>query len=122
MGKTIIKYPYRIILLIAISFLLIKNLLLAILLGDFPSLVPAAFHLLLIYLISKKIKYTEHVIRAWAVIYLIVFTGIKAGAKTLIILRGDSWEIDPLRYYIDVALVAIGVLVVVFDSWIFEVE
>ncbi len=83
----------------------------AILLGDFSSLIPAFIHVLLIYFITSKHTYTTMAIFFWALYYLILITGVKAGGKTLVILSGNAWEINMLRYGIDLFLVFIGILV-----------
>ena len=119
-NKITIKEPYRTVLLVSLIFLLIKNLLLLVLLTDVESLIPAAIHIGIIYLIRQNHRFTEWAIRAWAIIYLLIFTGIKAGAKTLIILRGDGWEISSTRYYIDLFLVGVGIMVLIFSHKIFS--
>ena len=110
---------FRHLLLFTISLLFFKNMAFCILLGDRSTLVPAFIHILLIYLIVKNHSFTAWAVRAWAIIYLLIFTGIKAGAKTLIIIRGDAWEINTARYYADLFLVIIGIMVAIFDEKIF---
>ena len=80
-------------------------------LGAFPTII---MHVMLIYLISVDHEYTMLAIYAWAGFYLLLLTGIKAGAKTLVILGGNGWEINMLRYQIDIGLVVLGVLVLLF--------
>jgi len=117
-----IKNPYRTILLVTITLLLLKNLVMAILLGDFGSLLPALVHVFLMVLIQKNHEFIKPAIYSWAVFYLLLLTGIKAGGKTLVIWSGKAWEIDMFRYQIDLLLVLIGVLVLIFRKKIFTQE
>ena len=77
---------------------------------------PFFLHIVLMYLLAKNHRFAEHVVWAWAIIYLLVFTGIKVGAKSLIIWRGDGWEINSLRYYIDLFLLSLGLLLIFFGN------
>ena len=111
-----IRNPYRSILIIAFAFLTIKNLLLVVLLGDFFSMIPALVSLILIYLILIKHRFAYSGVYYWALFYLFIYNGVKAGGKTLVILSGNSWEINKLTYGIDLCLVAIGLLVILIGK------
>ncbi len=84
-----------------------------ILLGDFGSFIPVGLHIGLLYLILTNHKYTLSAISFWALFYLLIYTGVKAGGKSLVILSGNGWEINNLRYGIDLFLVAIGIVVLI---------
>lgn len=94
----------------------------AILLGDFGSLIPAAIHSCLLYLISKNHRYTIQAIFLWAILYLLTLTGIKAAGKTLVILGGNGWEINTFRYSIDLFLVFLGTLIAIFHKKMIQFE
>ncbi len=85
----------------------------AILLGELFSLIPAAIHILLIYFLVFNHPYTKSAIFYWALFYLLILTGVKAGGKTLVIMGGNGWEIDSFRYGVDLFLVFLGVVVMV---------
>lgn len=120
MAQQKINQPYRSILLITIVFLLVKNISLTLLVVDISAYIDIFIHCLLIYLIVKNHRYTGTVLWVWATLYLFVYTGIKVGAKSLIILRGDAWEINMPRYYIDLFLVGLGLLLLIFGNKMFE--
>ncbi len=82
-----------------------------ILLGDLFSLVPALIHTSLLYLILNNHRYSFQSIFYWAIFYLISFNGVITTGKTLVILGGNAWEINMLRYGIDLALVFIGTMI-----------
>lgn len=105
---------FRITLIITLVFLLLKNLAMTVLLGDLSSLIPAAIHLILIYLLQINYKHNKVIIALWALFYLVILNGVVAGGKTLVILSGNAWEINMLRYGIDLFLLALGILILCF--------
>lgn len=122
MSKKILKSPLRTTLIIVISLLLIKNISIAALLFDGSAIIDLFVHSLLLFIIIKNYRYTRFLIWVWATLYLFVYTGIKAGAKSLIILRGDSWEINMSRYYIDLFLVVFGLVLLIFEDKLYKEE
>ena len=58
----------------------------------------------------------------WATLYLFAFTAVQVGAKSLIIMRGDSWEIDSSRYYIELFMIAIGILIMFLGDNIYKIN
>ncbi|MEO1262341.1 MAG: hypothetical protein AAFZ15_26275 [Bacteroidota bacterium] len=120
--KKIIKTPYRILLLLVVTLLLIKNISLTLLIADISAYIDILIHSLIIYLIVKNHRFTEFVIWVWSTLFLFVYTGIKLGAKSLIIWRGDGWEINTQRYYIDLFLFLLGLLLMIFGHKIYKEE
>ena len=120
--KKIIKSPYRMVLLLVVSLLLLKNISLTLLVADISAYIDIFIHCLIIFLIVKNHRFTEFVIWVWSTLYLFVYTGIKLGAKSLIIWRGDGWEINSQRYYIDLFLFSLGILLMVFGHKIYKEE
>lgn len=90
----------------------------AILLGELFSLIPAFIHVLIIYFLLSNHRYAKPAVFYWALFYLLILTGVKAGGKTLVILGGNGWEIDTLRYCIDLFLVFLGIVVLLGRKWI----
>ena len=99
--------------------LLIKSLLIAVLMGDLSDLLPATINIILLFLLYKNSVQIKVAILSWAWIYLLILTGIKAGAKSLVILGGNGWEINTLRYGIDIFLVVLGLFIIIFRKYIF---
>lgn len=87
--------------------------------GDFSVLLEASIYLVLLYFLLYNHAQTKVALLSWAVFYLLILTGIKAGAKTLVILGGNAWEINNIRYGIDVFLVIVGLGIVLFRNYIF---
>ena len=111
--------PFRVVVLVALVLILLENLALTVLLPDLSSLIPATIHLLLIYLLVSNHRFARFFMHAWAIIYIFIFTGIQTAAKTLIIWRGDGWEVDSGRYNFDLFLLSVGVMVLFFEHKIF---
>ena len=93
---------------------------LGILLADISALLPIGIHVFLIFLIVSNQEQVRLSVQAWAILYLIILTGIKAGAKTLVILGGNAWEINMVRYKIDLITVGIGILILLFQKFMFS--
>lgn len=87
--------------------------------GDLSALLEASVYVLLLYFLIFNHSQTKVALLAWAGIYLIGLTGIKAGAKTLVIMGGNGWEINSTRYQIDLFLVALGCCIWLFRKKIF---
>ncbi|MEM6317328.1 MAG: hypothetical protein AAF960_06640 [Bacteroidota bacterium] len=117
-----LKRGYKLFFLLIISCLLLRELLMGVLMGDPTVLLEGSIYLLMLYFISKNHEQTKTALLAWAAIYLIGLTGVKAGAKTLVILSGNGWEIDDTRYRIDLFLVGLGFFILLFRNAFFERE
>lgn len=102
---------FRSLLIITLSFLIVKDLAMVVLLGDFSSLISILVHFVLVYLIYTQHTYARNAVFFWALFYLFIMTGVKAGGKTLVILSGNAWEINMLRYGIDLFLVVLGIII-----------
>ena len=88
--------------------------------GDPSVLLEASIYVLLLYFLVNNHAQTKVALLSWAVIYLVVLTGVKAGAKTLVIMGGNGWEINSTRYRIDLFLVAIGFFICIFYKRFFQ--
>ncbi len=88
--------------------------------GDITVLLEASIYVLLLYFLVNNHEQTKVALLAWAGIYLVLMTGVKAGAKTLVIMAGNGWEIDSTRYQIDLFLVAVGFFVLLFRKHFFS--
>ena len=88
--------------------------------GDPSVLLEASIYVLLLYFLVHNHAQTKVALLSWAGIYLVLMTGVKAGAKTLVIMAGNGWEIDSTRYQIDLFLVAIGLVICIFSRRFFQ--
>ncbi len=88
--------------------------------GDVSALLEASIYVVLLYFLLNNHIQTKVALLSWAGIYLILMTGVKAGAKTLVIMGGNGWEINSTRYQIDLFLVAIGFLIIIFRNHFFR--
>ena len=88
--------------------------------GDPSALLESSIYILLLYFLINNHAQTKVALLSWAGIYLILLTGVKAGAKTLVIMAGNGWEINPTRYRIDLFLVAIGFFICIFHKQFFQ--
>jgi len=88
--------------------------------GDLSVLLEASIYVLLLYLLLKNHVQTKVALLSWAAIYLVLMTGVKAGAKTLVIMGGNGWEINATRYRIDLFLVATGFCILLFRKYLFQ--
>lgn len=87
--------------------------------GDFSALLEASIYVLLLYLLLTSHIQVRVALLAWAGIYLIGLTGIKVGAKTLVIMGGNAWEINMIRYRLDLFLFFLGILIILFRKYLF---
>ena len=87
--------------------------------GDLSVLLEASIYVLLLYFLVNNHEQTKVALLSWAGIYLVLMTGVKAGAKTLVIMAGNGWEINSSRYQLDLFLVAVGFLVLLFRKYFF---
>ena len=117
---TYLKKSYRYVFIGLIIALLLKKLIMAILMGDYSALIEALIYVLLLYFLIFDHALTQVALMSWAVFYLMLLTGIKAGAKTLVIMGGNGWEIDSFRYGVDLFQVGIGLFILVFRKQLFE--
>ena len=122
MEKKIIKKPFRIVLLLTLVFILVKNISLTLLIPDVSAYIEITVHLTILYLVVKNHRLTDWAIWLWATLYLFAYTAVKVGAKSLIILRGDAWEINSTRYYIDVFLVVLGIIIMILGDRLYKEE
>ncbi len=99
--------------------MLFRELFIGVLMGDFSALLEASIYILLLYLLISNHEQTKVALLSWAGIYLIIMTGIKAGAKSLVIMGGNGWEINSTRYKLDLFLVALGFLIIIFRKYLF---
>lgn len=88
--------------------------------GDFSALLEASIYILLLYFLISNHEQTKIALLSWAGIYLIIMTGIKAGAKSLVIMGGNGWEINTTRYRLDLFLVALGIFILLFRKYLFQ--
>jgi hypothetical protein len=88
--------------------------------GDLSVLLEASIYLILLYFLIYNHPQTKVALLSWAVIYLLIMTGIKAGAKTLVIMGGNAWEINSIRYRIDLFLVVLGLVILLFRNKLFK--
>ena len=88
--------------------------------GDLSVLLEASVYILLLYFLLSNHEQTKVALLSWAGIYLIVLTGIKAGAKSLVIMGGNGWEINTTRYQMDLFLVVLGFLIMFFRKFLFQ--
>jgi len=88
--------------------------------GDFSALLEASVYVVLLYFLISNHEQTKVALLSWAGIYLILLTGIKAGAKSLVIMGGNGWEINATRYQMDLFLVALGVCIILFRKYLFK--
>jgi len=91
-----------------------------VLMGDVSALLEASIYVLLLYFLLSNHEQTKVAFLSWAGIYLIVLTGIKAGAKSLVIMGGNGWEINTTRYQIDLFLVGLGFFIILFRKYLFQ--
>lgn len=91
----------------------------AVLMGDFSALLEISIYLLLLYFLINNHVQTKVALLSWAAFYLVMLTGVKAGAKTLVIMGGNGWEIDDTRYQIDLFLVSLGLFILIFNKKLF---
>lgn len=97
-----------------------RELLVGILMGDISVLLEASIYVLLLYFLINNHVQTKVALLSWAGIYLILMTGVKAGAKTLVIMGGNGWEINTSRYQIDLFLVFVGFIIILFRNQLFQ--
>lgn len=90
-----------------------------VLMGDPSALLEISIYLLLLYFLVNNHVQTKVALLSWAGFYLFILTGIKAGAKTLVIMGGNGWEIDDTRYQMDLFLVALGLFILIFNKKLF---
>ena len=90
-----------------------------VLMCDFSALLEISIYCLLLYFLVSNHPQTKVALLSWAAFYLVILTGIKAGAKTLVIMGGNGWEINTTRFRIDVFLVILGVFILVFHKKLF---
>jgi len=100
--------------------LLFRELFFGVLMGDLSALLEASIYVLLLYFIMSNHEQTKVALLSWAGIYLILLTGIKAGAKSLVIMGGNGWEINSTRYRLDLFLVALGFFIILFRKFLFQ--
>jgi len=100
--------------------LLFRELFVGVLMGDFSALLEASIYVLLLYFLLSNHEQTKVAFLSWASIYLILLTGIKAGAKSLVIMGGNGWEINTTRYQIDLFLVGLGFFIILFRNYLFQ--
>ena len=100
--------------------MLFRELFVGVLMGDFSALLEASIYVLLLYFLLSNHEQTKVAFLSWASIYLIVLTGIKAGAKSLVIMGGNGWEINPIRYRMDLFLVGLGFFIIFFRKYLFQ--
>ncbi|MEM1121531.1 MAG: hypothetical protein AAGJ18_13865 [Bacteroidota bacterium] len=91
-----------------------------VLMGDFSALLEISIYLVLLYFIIYNHVQTKVAVLSWAAFYLVSLTGIKAGAKTLVIMGGNGWEINTTRYQIDIFLVILGIFLLSFHKKLFQ--
>ncbi|GEM_PF-5308047 len=91
-----------------------------ILMGDVSALLESSIYVLLLYFLINNHAQTKVALLSWAGIYLILMTGVKAGAKTLVIMAGNGWEINSTRYQLDLFLLAVGFLICIFRKQFFQ--
>ena len=88
--------------------------------GDLSVLLESSIYILLLYFLINNHVQTKVALLSWAAIYLVLMTGVKAGAKTLVIMGGNGWEINSTRYQIDLFLVSIGFFILLFRKHFFQ--
>jgi len=91
-----------------------------VLMGNPSVLLESSIYVLLLYFLINNHAQTKVALLSWAGIYLILLTGVKAGAKTLVIMAGNGWEINSTRYQFDLFLVALGFFICIFSKQIFQ--
>ncbi|MEZ4935782.1 MAG: hypothetical protein R2788_27055 [Saprospiraceae bacterium] len=119
MNKKIIKPPYRIILLLTLLLILAENITLTLLIPDISAYFEILIHLLILYFVIKNHRFTAFAIWLWATLYLFAYTAVRVSLKSLIIMRGDGWEIDSARFYLEVFLLSLGFLLMFFADKIY---
>ncbi len=115
-----LKKTYRYFFGVLIALLLFRELFFGVLMGDFSALLEASIYILLLYFLISNHEQTKIALLSWAGIYLIIMTGIKAGAKSLVIMGGNGWEINTTRYRLDLFLVALGIFILLFRKYLFQ--
>ena len=88
--------------------------------ADITAYLEIVIHLIILYLILQNHRFTETAIWLWATLYLFAFTAVQAGAKSLIIMRGDSWEVDKVRYYIELFMIILGLFFMFLGEKIYD--
>lgn len=96
-----------------------REFLMGVLMGDPSALLEISIYLLLLYFLVNNHVQTKVALLSWAAFYLVSLTGIKAGAKTLVIMGGNGWEIDDTRYQMDLFLVFLGIFILIFNKKLF---
>lgn len=87
--------------------------------GDLSALLEISIYLILLFFLINNHVQTKVALLSWAAFYLVILTGIKAGAKTLVIMGGNAWEINTFRYQTDLFLVALGIFIIAFHKTLF---
>ena len=102
--------PLHPLIKLLIVFLLLYSIWKFAILFDSESLLPIVLMTVLLLADTYNFEHTRLLYQGWIVLILILMYGVKAGAKTLVILGGNAWEIDSSRYYMDIFLFALGLI------------
>lgn len=86
---------------------------------DPTALLDFSIYIILLYFLIYNHEQSKVALLSWAIFYLILLNGIKTGAKTLVIMGGNGWEINSVRYRLDLFLFALGLFILIFRKHIF---